>query len=352
MAQRLLWLPLVTAMVMVMALSFALAQTFAFESEPDSAHSSSSAAVQGVECPEEWSELASEEAEGEGDDERRLLWPRTELPERVLKASWALAAMRASSPSAPFSHRLDFAKEELQGLRVDVRARPRCFDESGQEVVRHCSTRGWDPAEPPRCFVVPPLPTPSAQRAYPPAAASEEPSPPSPAFPSIPPSPSVSTWSPPRPPPPLPTNRREPPPPTSTPPTSPQRVARDPRPRSPTSPPPPPLEARDAGWGRCPPPYAAVAGTRGGVCLMTAEAAPWAPVCLRTGTSDSLLELKEDELRATLAELRRRGAARVWLPAARDGAFGPLLRRLPGRRWLDPFPDPDKYVFTSLLLDF
>lgn len=86
---------------------------------------------------------------------------------------------------------------------------------------------------------------------------------------------------------------------------------------------------------RCPPDFEQIwtSGSRRPLCILVTEPQRWTNVCLRAGTTETLLDMDSVERQLVIDSLLERGVERVWMPASRFIDFGPITWQLAGAEY-------------------
>jgi hypothetical protein len=86
----------------------------------------------------------------------------------------------------------------------------------------------------------------------------------------------------------------------------------------------------------------------GSICILITGPEAWSPVSLQHANSASILDLENTSLKAVVTVLHRHHIPSVWLPARRDQPFGPLINKLPGKRWGTRFQNISSYSLVKI----
>jgi hypothetical protein len=88
--------------------------------------------------------------------------------------------------------------------------------------------------------------------------------------------------------------------------------------------------------------------TNGSICILITGPQAWSSISFQFANSISILDLDETDFRSVLTVLHQHQVMSVWLPARRDHPFGPLVTKLPGKRWGTTFQNISNYSLVKV----
>lgn len=84
------------------------------------------------------------------------------------------------------------------------------------------------------------------------------------------------------------------------------------------------------------------------ICILITGPEAWSSISFQYGNTVSILDLDETDFKSVVTVLRHYNIASVWLPARRDQPFGPLITKLPGKRWGTRFQNISSYSLVKV----